>query len=255
MRKRAGPKLACVTCYDHWSATLLNGSSVDFLLVGDSVAMVVHGYSSTLSATPAMLTLHTAAVSRGAPDKLIVTDMPFPSFRQGVSAAMRCVDKFVKAGAQAVKIEGVEGHADVIAHIHESGIPVMGHLGLTPQSVHRLGGYKVQGTDDESAAELLQSATRLEDAGCFCLVLECVPAALAERITKALSIPTIGIGAGPHVDGQVLVLHDLLGLTSGRRPRFVRQFLEGSDEVGRAVDAFAAAVRDGSYPSPTEQYE
>jgi len=253
-RKAAGRKIVLATCYDYWSARLLDVSEVDCLLVGDSAAMVMHGLPSTLHATAELIALHTAAVSRGAPNKFLIADLPFPSFRLDRNAAMAVVDQLMKSGAQAVKLEGLAGHEEVIRHIVGSGVPVMGHLGLTPQAVHRLGGYRVQGRGTEGAQALLQDARRLEEVGCFSLVLEAVPSEAAARITAELEIPTIGIGAGNTVDGQVLVLQDLLGLSSGHTPRFVREFLNGRELIGQALDAFARAVRAGEFPGPGESY-
>ena len=254
-RKNEGGKIAMTTCYDHWSAQILNVSTIDCILVGDSLAMVMHGHPSTLPATPEMMALHTAAVARGAPDKFIIGDMPFLSFRKGLQPAMDCVDLFVKAGARAVKLEGVEGHAEIIKNIAESGVPVMGHLGLTPHYINQFGGFTVQGRGDGAAERLVDQARRLEEAGCFSLVLECVPTSVAKSITENLSIPTIGIGAGPHVDGQVLVLHDMLGVVKGMKPKFVRTYLDGFDLIRDAVDRFASEVKELTYPSREECYK
>ena len=253
--KVEGTKLTMVTCYDHSFARIIAQTGIDIVLVGDSVAMVVHGYPTTLHATTEMMLLHTAAVARGASNKFLITDLPFPKHRQGIPAAMSCVDALMKAGAQAVKIEGCEGHEDVVRHIVGSGIPVMGHLGLLPQSVNRLGGYRVQGRDNESHEQLLDQALSLEAAGCFSVVLECVPATIAGEITKRLRIPTIGIGAGPQVDGQVLVLHDLLGITMDLQPRFVRRFLNGADRIAEALNTFDDEVKRGTFPAEKESYE
>ncbi len=252
--KAKGQKLSVVTCYDAWSAKTLNASDVDALLVGDSVAMVLHGHPNTLAATSEMMALHTAAVARGAPHKLLIGDMPFLSFRKGLGPAMESAELLMRAGAHALKLEGVDGHEDVVDALVKSGIPVMGHVGLTPQSLHGLGGFRVQGKDDAAAAEILRQAKRLEELGCFSIVLECVPTALGERLTSALSIPTIGIGAGPHCDGQVLVLHDLLGVDSSFRPRFVRRFADFEGGLREAVATYSRAVRDGSFPNAEESY-
>lgn len=252
--KTESRKLVMVTCYDAWSAKLLADSPVDCLLVGDSVMMVVHGERDTLGATPELIGLHTRAVARGAPQKLIVADMPFLSFRKGTAHALDVAAELLRAGAHAVKVEGIRGHADVIHHLVESGIPVMGHLGLTPQSVHTLGGYKVQARDPAEAAQLHEDAVALEAAGCFSLVLECVPASLASMVTGALKIPTIGIGAGADCDGQVLVLQDLLGCDPSFTPKFVRHFADGAATVRDGVAAYAAAVRSGKFPAPKESF-
>jgi 3-methyl-2-oxobutanoate hydroxymethyltransferase len=197
---------------------------------------------------------HTAAVRRGAPDKFIVGDMPFLSFRRGRDHAAKNAGKLMQAGANAVKLEGAAGNIETVAWLVESGIPVMGHLGLTPQSVHQLGGFRVQGRGDEAAERLMQEAIALQQAGCFSLVLEAMPADVASQVTASLQIPTIGIGAGADTDGQVLVLHDLLGFNTDFRPKFVRTWMDGADNVNQALDAFHRAVRDGSFPNDAESY-
>jgi 3-methyl-2-oxobutanoate hydroxymethyltransferase len=253
--KAEGRRISMVTCYDAGFARVLEASAVDALLVGDSAAMVVHGHADTLAATVEMMALHTAAVRRGAPTRFVVADMPFLSFRRGVAAALDAVAPLMRAGASAVKLEGVAGHEDVVAAIAGSGVPVMGHLGLTPQSLHALSGFRVQGRSEEAAARILADARRLEELGCFALVLECVPAPLASRVTKALGIPTIGIGAGAGCDGQVLVLQDLLGLSGEFRPRFVRRYLDGGALAREAFDRFDRDVKSGAFPGPAETYD
>jgi 3-methyl-2-oxobutanoate hydroxymethyltransferase len=253
--KAAGRKISMVTCYDSSLARTLEATAIDCILVGDSAAMVVHGHSDTLSATVEIMAMHTAAVRRGAPTRFLIGDMPFLSFRRGVPAALDAVAALMRAGAQAVKLEGVTGHEDVIEAIVGSGIPVMGHLGLTPQSVNALAGYRVQGRREDDAVRIVEDARRLEALGCFSIVLECVPSALGARITQALTIPTIGVGAGIHCDGQVLVLQDLLGLTGGHRPKFVRTYLDGNQVVRDAVDRFDRDVKQGAFPAPSESYD
>lgn len=253
-RKLERRPITMVTSYDFWSARTIDSTELDCILVGDSVAMVVHGYPNTLAATPEMMSLHTAAVARGAPSKFIVGDMPFLSFRKGLVPAMECVQSLMAAGAHAVKLEGVQGHEDVIQHIVRSGVPVMGHLGLTPQSIHQLGGFKVQGRDRSDADELVAQARLLEDLGCFAVVLECVPSVLAKEITEAVSIPTIGIGAGVSCDGQVLVLQDLLGLNTQFKPKFVRHFLKGEEILRKALSDYDCEVKNGLFPSENETY-
>lgn len=253
-RKASGGKISMVTCYDYTSARVLNQTDVDSLLVGDSLAMVMHGYDSTVHATVELMALHVAAVARGAPGKFIVGDMPFLAARKGLKDAMDGVQALMQAGAHAVKIEGEKGQAELMAHIVDSGVPVMGHLGLTPQSVHGLGGHRVQGKADTEAKALLESALRLEDAGCFALVLECVPAPLAAEITARTGIPTIGIGAGPGTDGQVLVLQDMLGMTPDFKPKFLKHFADGHAMVTGAVNRFHAEVGHGCFPSARESY-
>jgi 3-methyl-2-oxobutanoate hydroxymethyltransferase len=248
-------KIVVVTCYDAWSARLLAETPVDCLLVGDSAMMVVHGERDTLGATVELMAMHTRAVARGAPDKLIVTDFPFLAARQGTAHALDCAARLMRAGAHAVKIEGIRGHADVVSHLVESGIPVMGHLGLQPQSVHAIGGYVVQGREQDNAARLREDAAALEAAGAFAMVLECIPGRLAGEITAALSIPTIGIGAGADCDGQVLVLHDLLGFSPDFKARFVRHFADGAELVRNGVTRFAADVRAGKFPSAKETFK
>lgn len=238
-----GEPIALLTCYDAWSARLLAGSDVDAVLVGDSVAMVMHGYESTVHATTAMMALHTAAVRRGIGDRFVIADVPFPLHRMGKKEALRCVDALMKAGASAVKIEGVAGHLEVIEHIVGSGVPVMGHLGLTPQSVHQLGGYRTQGRDAAQARQIEADALALEQAGAFALVLECIPAELAQRITGKLGIPTIGIGSGPHCSGQILVLHDLLGFSGDQQPGFVRPAMDGAGQIRAALRQYVQQVK------------
>ncbi len=245
--RKPGRKISMVTAYDYTLAALAAESGVDCVLVGDSLAMVMHGHPSTLAATADLMALHTAAVARAVTDRLLVGDMPFLSVRKGLGPAMDAVEKLSRAGAQAVKIEGLDGHGGIISHIIKSGIPVMGHLGLTPQSVNGFGGYRTQGKDRAAAEKLAAEALELERLGCFALVLECVPAALAERVTALLKIPVIGIGAGPHTDGQVLVMQDLLGLY-GEPPSFVKKYLDGRRLVVEALNAFDGEVKDSVFP-------
>lgn len=252
LRKLNGPKISMVTCYDYCSASILNESQVDCILVGDSGSMVMHGCSTTLGATVDMLAQQTQAVAKGAPDKFIVSDLPFCSYRKNRARTMDAVEKLMRAGAQAVKLEGAAGNLGTVSHIVESGVPVMGHLGLTPQSIHGLGGFKVQGRAPEAALRLLREARELAEAGCFALVLECVPADLAQEITESLNIPTIGIGAGPHTTGQVLVWHDLLGMSQSFKPKFLKTFLNGFDLVRDALDAFDGEVKKTTYPDLKE---
>ena len=209
--KQAKQMISVVTCYDYWSAKIVAQSDVDVMLVGDSLAMVMHGHTTTIPATVDLMKLHIEAVVRGASgsNKLIIGDMPFLSYRKGLVASLDAIEKIMQAGAQAVKLEGAIGNEELIKHTVASGVPVMGHIGMTPQSVHQLGGFRVQGKSNETAEKIFQQALALEDSGCFSLVLECVPSELAHKITQRLHIPTIGIGAGAGVDGQVLVLQDL----------------------------------------------
>ncbi len=250
--KREQHPIVVIAAYDALMARLVAESEADAILVGDSAAMVVHGFSSTVHATLEMMTLHVAAVRRGAPEIVVVADLPFLSVRRGKSSATDAAGALMQAGATAVKLEGVAGHEDVVEHLVGSGIPVMGHLGLTPQSVHQLGGYRVQGRSAAEAARVQADARKLEELGAFSLVLECVPAALARTITEERSIPTIGIGAGVGTAGQVLVLSDLLGLDARFQPRFARRYLEGDELVRDALRRFARDVRTANFPAPTE---
>ena len=254
-RKGQAP-ISMIAAHTHWEARLIADSPVDCVLVGDSVATVVDGEATTFSATPEIMARHVAAVARGLGDfaqrKLLIADFPFLAARKGTASAIDTATLLFRAGAHAVKIEGVDGHADVIAHLVQSGVPVIGHLGLTPQAVHALGGYKVQGRDVAAAADLLRQARALEAAGVFGIVLECVPDPLAREITAAVRIPVIGIGAGSGCDGQVLVMADLLGLTPGRQPRFVRQFASVGDAARAGLAAYHASVADRSFPAAKE---
>ena len=260
--KARGQRLSMVTCYDYTFARLLRASAVDAILVGDSAAMVVHGHSSTLSATVDLMRIHTEAVARGVATgqtktpagKFIVADMPFLSYRKGVTAALDAAQALMTAGANAVKLEGVDGHEDVIQRLTQSGIPVMGHLGLQPQSVRAYGGFQVQGRSAAAARGITSQARALEELGAFAMVLECIPAALAREVTASLQIPTIGIGAGDACDGQILVLQDLLGLNIDFHPRFARPFLKGAESVLEALADFDRAVKSGAFPAARESY-
>ncbi len=247
-------KIVMLTCYDYTSARIVQDSDVDVILVGDSAAMVMHGYGTTIPADIDMMCRHIESVARGTKNKFIVGDMPFLSFRQSLTDNMRAVASVMKAGAHAVKLEGIEGNAETIEHIVKSGVPVMGHLGLTPQSVNQLGGFRVQGRGDSAAEKLKQEAVACEQAGCFALVLECVPDDLAAEITELLRIPTIGIGAGSRTDGQVLVMQDLLGLSSDFKPKFVRKYVDGRAVLLDAFNAYAKDVKNGSFPAADESY-
>lgn len=247
-------KLSMVTCYDYTFARLLANTAIDAILVGDSAGMVMHGHCSTLSMNVELMRLHTEAVVRGAPAKFIISDMPFLSYRKGVPAALDSAHILIGAGAQALKLEGVNGHEDVIQRLVESGIPVMGHIGLQPQSIRSYGGFKVQGRCNEAAREIARQANTLQELGAFAVVLECIPAALAQEITCALRIPTIGIGAGSGCDGQVLVLQDLLGMNTDFHPKFARAFSYGARNVVDAVANFDEAVKAGTFPATEESY-
>jgi len=253
--KDEGRKISMITCYDYSSARVVADSNIDCILVGDSLAMTMHGYPNTLSATTTMMALHTAAVAKGAPAKFIVADLPFLSYRKGLKDAMDSVHELMTAGAHAVKLEGVLGHAEIVRHIVDSGVPVMGHLGLTPQSVHALGGMKVQARTKAALKTLTSQARQLEEAGCFAIVLECVPAHGARRVTDSLKIPTIGIGAGPYVNGQVLVYQDVLGLNPDFKPRFLRVYANTFEVIRTALNAYNDDVKSGAFPSARESYK
>ena len=240
--------IAMLTCYDTSFARLLDAAGVDCLLVGDSLGMVLQGQASTLPVTLDEMAYHTRCVARGNRGAWLIGDLPFGSYQQGPAQALASATVLMQAGAQMVKLEGGGWTAETVRFLVERGIPVCAHLGLTPQSVHALGGYRIQGRNDEAAATLLRHARELADAGAAMLVLELMPAAVAKQITDALDIPVIGIGAGVACSGQVLVLHDMLGITQGRLPRFVRNFMEGSAGIGDAITRYVADVKARRFP-------
>lgn len=246
--------IAMLTCYDASFAALLDDAGVDTMLVGDSLGMVIQGHATTLPVTIEQMAYHTACVARATRYAWLIADMPFASYQASPIAAYDNAAKLMAAGAQMVKVEGGAWLAPTVRRLATRGIPVCAHLGLTPQSLHALGGYRVQGKSDEAAAQLQRDALALQDAGATMLVLEMVPAALAAELTQRLSIPTIGIGAGNQTSGQVLVLHDMLDVYPGRRPRFVRNFMAGAASIRAAVEAYIAAVRDRSFPGPEHSY-
>jgi 3-methyl-2-oxobutanoate hydroxymethyltransferase len=253
--KERGERIVMVTAYDHPSGRLADAAGVDLVLVGDSAAMTVLGHDSTVPATMDEMVILTRAAARGATRPLVIADMPFGSFQVSDEEAVRNAVRFVKeGGADAVKLEGAGPTVSRVLALVGAGIPVMGHLGLTPQSATMLGGYRAQGRTADKARRLLDDAVTLEKAGCFSLVLEAVPAPVAARITDAVTIPTIGIGSGPDCDGQVLVLHDILGLYEGRAARFVKRYAEVGAEIQRALAAFAADVRAGAFPAEEHTY-
>jgi 3-methyl-2-oxobutanoate hydroxymethyltransferase len=252
--KRAGTKIVMVTAYDHPSARLASEAGVDLILVGDSAGNNVLGYESTVPVTMDEAVMLTSAVARARPRALIVGDMPFGSFQASDADAVANAIRLVKAGADAVKLEGAGPMASRVRAIVGSGIPVMGHLGLTPQSATMLGGMKAQGRTASGASRLLADARQLEEAGCFSLVLESVPARIGALISEALRMPTIGIGAGGGCDGQVLVWHDLLGLYEGHAPRFVKQYADLAPTIGAAVELYASEVREGTFPEEQHTY-
>jgi len=251
----ANKKITCLTAYDYPTARLLDEAGVDVVLVGDSVAMVALGYESTLPLTLEEALHHTKAVRRGVKRALLVTDMPYGSYHGDLHESLRNAMRFVKeAGAEAVKVEGGERRLELIARLTEAEIPVMGHIGLTPQSVNALGGYRVQGKTPGTAEQLLRDARSVEAAGAFAIVLEAIPRELAAEITRAVRIPTIGIGAGPDCDGQVLVLHDMLGLTFQDAPKFARRYTNVGDMISNAVRGYCADVQNGAFPTDAESY-
>lgn len=254
-KKNNDEKITMVTCYDYAFARIIADTKVDAILVGDSVAQVIHGHSTTLNATTAMMALHTQAVAKGAPNKFIVADMPFLSTRKGLKNTMDQVEKLMKVGAHAIKIEGAEGHTELIRHIVDSGVPVMGHLGLTPQSIHQLGGPKVQGKAQTAADKIVNDALMLQDAGCFSVVLECIPSVLGRQISEKLSIATIGIGAGVDTDGQILVLQDLLGMNKSFSPKFLKKYLNGYDLISNALNSYVTEVQQTKFPTIENSYE
>jgi 3-methyl-2-oxobutanoate hydroxymethyltransferase len=253
--KDEGRHFAMLTAYDYLSARILDEAGIPILLVGDSLGMVMLGYTTTLPVTLDEMLHHAKAVARGARQALLVGDMPFMSYQASVEDAIRSAGRFVQEGGMhAVKLEGGGRVVEITRRLTEIGIPVMGHLGLTPQFVHQMGGFKVQGKTDRQAARILADAKALEEAGAFSLVLEGVPSKLAAEVTHALRIPTIGIGAGPATDGQVLVFHDMLGLTTGKAPKFVKRYANLAEEIARATATYMEDVRTGKFPGPEHEY-
>ncbi|HOY34360.1 MAG TPA: 3-methyl-2-oxobutanoate hydroxymethyltransferase [Piscinibacter sp.] len=248
--RAAGEKITMLTCYDASFARLLDDAGVDVLLIGDSLGMTLQGRDSTLPVTLDEMAYHVQCVARGNRHAWIVGDLPFGSYHTGTEQALLSAARLMQSGAHMVKLEGGGWTVPVVRHLVERGIPVCAHLGLTPQSVHALGGYRIQGRDDDGAARLLREARELAEAGASMLVVELIPSTLGQQLTESLPIPVIGIGAGPGCSGQVLVLHDMLGVTRGKLPRFVRNFMAGADSIESAVRAYVAAVKDGSFPDP-----
>ena len=243
-----------LTCYDYWTAKILATTNIDCVLVGDSAAMVMHGHKSTISADIEMLALHVQAVRRGIGEKFVIGDMPFLSYRKSISNSMSMVEKLMKAGANSIKLEGLLGNEKLIRRLVTSGIPVMGHLGFMPQSINAAGGAHVQCKDKKGAELLLREAEELEQLGCFAVVLECIPAPLAEAVTNTLSIPTIGIGAGAGTTGQVLVFQDMLGMDQDFQPKFLKKYMDGFTLIKDAVNTFCAEIDNGVYPAPEHIY-
>ncbi len=254
--KRRGEKIAALTAYDATMASLLDEAGLDIILVGDSAAMVVAGYETTLPMTMEAMLYHTAAARRGVRRALLVADMPFLSYQVNTEEAVRNAGRFFQeAGAEAVKLEGGEEVVEAVRRVTAAGMPVLGHLGLTPQSVRKFGGYQLQGATAQEAERLLRDARLLEQAGVFALVLEKIPMEVARRITETVSVPTIGIGAGPYCDGQILVTHDMLGLFEKFRPKFARRYAELARTIRQACSGYVADVKAGNFPSPEESYQ
>jgi 3-methyl-2-oxobutanoate hydroxymethyltransferase len=253
--KESGEKLVCLTAYDYPTARIVDEAGVDIILVGDSMGNVIHGYGNTIPVSLDQILSASQAVKRGANRALIVADMPYGSYHTGNNKAVRNAMKLLKyGGAEAVKLEGGRNRVDLVKRLVNEEIPVMAHVGLTPQSVHKLGGYRVQGKTAEDANRLIEDAKMLEEAGAFAIVLELVPREIAEIVTNELSIPTVGIGAGSNCDIQVLVLHDLIGFTFGRQPRFVRQYANVSQVITDAITHWMDDVKSGNYPNDEESY-
>lgn len=254
--KAAGEKISMLTAYDYSTAKLMDESGIDSILVGDSLGMVMLGYENTLQVTMADMLHHTKAVSRGVKNALVIADMPFMSYHVSVEESVRNAGRFIQeAGAAAVKLEGCQGVLPQIKAILAAQIPVVGHLGLTPQSVHVMGGFKVQGKSESQAKQLIEDALTLEAAGVFAIVLECVPAPLAKLISEKLHIPTIGIGAGPDCDGQVLVYQDMVGMYDALKPKFVKQFGEVGAAIKQAVEAYDTEVKSGQFPEEKHTFK
>ena len=253
--KKRGERIVMLTAYDYQTAMLEDSSGVDVILVGDTLGMVVLGYENTIPVTLEEVIHHLKAVARARPRAFLVGDLPFMSYQTGVSDAVRNAGRLIKEGAaEAVKLEGGRRMESVIRAILDADIPVMGHIGLTPQSLHQMGGYRVQGKDRESADKLLEEAALLQDVGCFAMVLEGIPWKLAAEITASVSIPTIGIGAGPQCDGQVLVVNDVLGMNDGFSPKFVKRYADVAGEMKRAFSEYVQEVKEGKFPDLDHSY-
>jgi 3-methyl-2-oxobutanoate hydroxymethyltransferase len=254
-KKRAGEKIVSLTAYDFISARILDEAGIDIILIGDSAANVFAGEKTTLSITMEEMLYHTRVVARAVRNSLVIADMPFLSYQVSVDKAIYNAGRFLQAGACGVKLEGGVPMVQTVQRLVDLGIPTMGHLGLTPQSIHKFGGYRIQGVGEEAAQRMLDDAKSLQSAGCFSVVLEKIPQELARRITGAIEIPTIGIGAGPHCDGQVLVLHDILGLFQEFTPKFVKRYANLAKETRRAVDQFKKEVEEGIFPDQEHSFD
>ena len=255
-KKSEGKKITMLTAYDYPFAQIVDEAGIDAILVGDSLGMVVQGLDNTLPVTMDEMIYHTKIVARAVKQALVIGDMPFMSYQAGIEDAVRNAGRFLKeAGASAIKLEGGAEVAGQIRAMTKSEIPVMAHIGLTPQAIHRMGGYKVQGKTEEAASRLIEEAHMVEDAGAFALLIEAIPMSLADRITKELSIPTIGIGAGPHCDGQVLVLHDVIGMFERFVPKFVKRYASLKDEALKAIMTYREEVEKGEFPSEDQSFK
>ena len=253
-KKQAGEKIVCLTAYDASFSYLLDHAGVDVILVGDSLGMVIQGHETTLPVTMDDMVYHTRIVASQCQQALLIADMPFMSYSNIDQALSNAARLMKESGAHMVKLEGGETQLEVVRHLAKSGIPVCAHLGLQPQSVHKLGGYRVQGRDKKDAKSMLLSARALQDVGADMLLLECVPSSLATDITHSVEVPVIGIGAGSECDGQILVLQDVLGITPGKPPRFSKNFMSGNDSIQKGIESYVQAVRDGSFPSEEHSF-
>lgn len=248
-------KISMITCYDYTLAKIINSTDIDCILVGDSGGMVLLGKKNTTYTTLDDMQFMTQAVANGATDKFIVADLPFMSYRQSLEITMQAVTILIQSGAHAIKLEGSSGNLDIIKHIVDSGVPVMGHIGMTPQFINSFGGFKIQGRTEEAAKHLLEEAKLLEQAGCFGIVLECIPANIAKDITQNLDIPTIGIGAGSNTDGQILVLQDMLGMNTDFQPKFVKKYIDGSKLFSDAINTYVKETKANTFPTKEHCYD
>lgn len=248
--KEEGEPIACLTAYDASYASLVDMAGVDLVLVGDSLGMVIQGHDTTVPVTVSDIIYHTKTVARGLRRAFLVSDMPFMSYTNPGQALQNAVQMMQEGGAMMIKLEGGDGQLEIVEHLARHDIPVCAHLGLKPQSVHKIGGFKVQGRDAEQATKMIASAKRLQDSGADLVLLECVPNELGEKICAAVDVPVIGIGAGPNVDGQILVLYDILDITQGRTPKFVRNFMSGNDSPLAAIQNYVKSVKEREYPAP-----
>ncbi len=252
--KAEGTKIVVVTSYDYWSSKILNETDVNGILIGDCSSMVMHGHEDTLKSDVETIAMHTRAVKKGAKDKFLIAAMPFMSNRKSFEESMDNVEILMKAGANALKIEGVDGNEELYAHLSQSGIPTIGHIGLTPSHHNAIGGFKAQGKTKESALSIVEEAKKLDQLGCIAIVLEAVPQHVGAAVSKAVSIPVVGVGAGLDVDGQALVLPDMLGFSTDFKPKFVRTYMDGAKLIKDAVNQFAADVHAEAFPSAQETY-